>query len=241
MTAANRDLLVPEIARAAEELLAVAAAPDLPAGMVVLPLTPGLQANGASIGSGHDLALANGCRPGAVAVKVDVAGIIGLALDADPNHPDLAIADARVVAEQVAIHEVAHALVADLDGEHGVAEAIARVQAAEAMPPRGGADVHHARWAAAYGVLAARAARLRPGQLKSLVRFELTTLYGIDAVAVAEALGEVADEVSLRELLVVGGAAARRVVAACPPDAERQVVIEHRRQHGAAGGVVTAT
>ena len=162
MTAADIDLLAVEITRDAEALLAVAAAPDLPAGMVVLPLDGRDDASGSSLGSGHDLALAHGCRPGAVAVRVDVAGILRTALTAAADRPGIALDVARHAAEQVAIHEAAHALVADLDAENSIAEAIVRVRAADALPSRFGADVHHPRWAAAVVALADRAIRLRP-------------------------------------------------------------------------------
>lgn len=232
----------PLIARDAGELLTLAAAPDMPAGMAVLPLDGRDAVGGLSVGSGHDLALANGCRPGAVAVLVNVAAILRMSLRIYRERPALGIYCARVVAEQIACHEAAHALVADLDAEHGVAEAVATVQASCSRPIRRGADIHHPRWAAAYAVLAARADRIRPVGLpgrEPLAWLELATVYGIDAGAVAEALGDVADEVSLRSLLVAGGDAARRVAAVCLPDPERQAFIEHRRQHVAAGGVGT--
>ena len=239
MTTADIDLLAVEIARDAEALLAVAAAPDLPAGMVVLPLGGRDNASGSSLGSGHDLALANGCRPGAVAVRVDVAGILRIALTEAADRPGIAIDVARHAAEQLTIHETAHALVADLDSEHNIAEAIARVRAADAMPGRFGADVHCPRWAAAVVALAGRAIPLRPtGEHECLEWFTRNDLerYGIDAAAVAEALGDVADEVRLRELLVADGDAARRVAAVCLPEHERQtVILEYRRQRVAAG------
>jgi hypothetical protein len=238
MTTADIEQLVLEIARDSEELLTLAAGPDLPAGLKVLPLDVRRDAFGLSVGSGHDLALANGCQPGAVAVLVNIAGIVRMSLGIYRDRPDLGIYCARVVSEQIAAHETSHALVADLDGEHGVAEAVAAVQASCSGPIRCGADAHHPRWAAAYALLAARADRIRPvGQpgRGSLVSFELAAAYGIDAVAVADALGDVADEVPLRELLVPGGDAARRVAAVCLPEHERQVVIEQCRQRGAVG------
>jgi hypothetical protein len=232
MTTTDIDLLAIEITRDAEELLAVAAAPDLPAGMVVLPLGGRDDASGSSLGSGHDLALANGCRPGAVAVRVDVAGILRIALTEAADRPGIAIDVARHAAEQIAIHEAAHALIADLDAERSIAEAVARVRAADARPALRDADVHCPRWAAAVVVLAERAIRLRPAEeredLEWFARKDLRR-YGIEAVAVADALGEVADEVRLRELLAADGDAARRVAAVCLPEHERQaVILEHR-------------
>lgn len=243
MSAADIELLVADHARRiaadAEALLTVAAWPDLPAGMVVLPLDGCDYAGGMSIGSGHNLALAHGCRPGAVAVRVDVAGAVRTALTAAPDLPAIAVNVAGLVAETVAIHEASHALVADLDAEHDIAGAIARVRAAESATIRCGADAHGPRWAAAVVVLTGRAIRLRPANERhgreDSMRRDLEG-YGIDAAAVAAALGDVADEVVLRRLLAAGGDAARRVAAACPPEPERQAVIEHRRRHGAAGG-----
>ena len=242
MTAADIDLLVGEITRDAEALLAVAAWPDLPAGVALLPLDGRVDAAGASIGSGHDLALANGCRPGAVALRVDVASIVRQAVIAAPGSTAVALNIAGIVAEAVAIHEAAHAIVAEPDAEHDIAEAIARVKAAEAASSRRGADVHCPRWAAAVWILTNRSIRLRPaherGGREATMRDDLAR-YGVDTAAVAEALGDVADEVRLRELLATSGDVARRVACACRPEAERQVVIEHRRQHGAAGAMGT--
>ena len=144
MTAADIDLLVGEITRDAEALLAVAAWPDLPAGVALLPLDGRVDAAGASIGSGHDLALANGCRPGAVAVRVDVASIMRQAVTAAPGSPAVALNIAGIVAEAVAIHEAAHAIVAAT----GFAPSIAVVNATVA---KGLVLLHelHAREAAA--------------------------------------------------------------------------------------------
>jgi hypothetical protein len=173
-------------------------------------------------------------------VRVDVAGITRQAIAAAPARPTLTLDVARLVAEAVAIHEAAHALVAEPDAQHDIDGAVARVRASEAGPVRCGADAHGPRWAAAVVVLTARAIRLRPaherGDRQATMRQELTG-YGIDAAAVAEALGDVADEVRLRELLVSGGDAAGRVAAACLPEHDRQAAIEHRRQRGAAGRI----
>jgi hypothetical protein len=233
------------IRRDAEALLAVAAWADLPAGVAVLPLTGRPEASGASIGSGHALALAHGCRPGAVAVRVDVVGIMRAALTASADDAALGILAARPMIEAVAVHELAHALVHDPDDTSTAAEAVALVAACDAAALRTGADAHGPRWAAAVVVLTRRVIRLRPAHerpaLKAAMHADLQA-YGLDAAAVAEALGEIADEEPLRELLAAGGDVACRVARACPPDAERQASInEHRRQHGAAGGVIEAS
>jgi hypothetical protein len=233
------------IRRDAEALLAVAAWADLPAGLAVLPLTGRPEASGASIGSGHALALANGCRPGAVAVRVNVAGIMRATLTASADDAALGIIVARPMIEAVTVHELAHALVHDPDDTSTAAEAVALVAACDAAALRTGADAHGPRWAAAVVALTRRVIRLRPAHerpaLEAVMHADLQA-YGLDAAAVAEALGDVADEARLRALLAAGGDVARRVTRACRPDAERQVSInEHRRQHGAAGGVIEAS
>ena len=225
------------IRRDAEALLAVAAWADLPAGAAVLPLIDRPEAGGLSMGSGHLLAVANGCRPGAVAVRVDVAQPLRMAIEAAPDSPDAAVAVVRPIVEGVVVHEAAHALVAVLDAAADADQARQWVAACDALPVRTGADAHGPRWGAAVVVLTRRMIALRPPgeQLdrESLLRADLQN-YGLDADAIAEALGDVADEVPLRELLAVGGDVACRVAAACRPEAERQRLIEHRRQHGAA-------
>lgn len=239
MTTADIDRIVGDIIRDCEELLTLAAGPDLPNGVKVLPLDVCRDdAAGANIGSGHSVAVAAGCQPGTVAVMVDVEGTLEAALADEPDRPGFGIENARLLAEVIALHEIAHALVARPDAERGVAEAVAWVKAVKSQPARGDAGVHHPRWAAAFVVLVARADRIRPAGRPSrwsLTVSELARGYGIDAVAVADALGDVADEVPLRGLLVADGDAARRVAAVCLPEPERQVAInEHRRQRGAA-------
>lgn len=225
------------IRRDAEALLAVAAAPDLPAGVAVLPTTGRPDAMGISIGSGHALALAHGCRPGAVAVRVDVAGIMRAALTASADDAALGILAARPTLEAVAVHELAHALVHAPDETSTAAEAIALVAASNAAALRTGADTHGPRWAAAVVVLTGRVIRLRPAHerpaLEAAMHADLKN-YSIEAPAVAEALGEIADEEPLRALLAAGGDVARRIEAVCLPATERQAVIDKRRQHGAA-------
>lgn len=230
---------VPRLIRDAEALLTVAGWPDAPAGVAVLPLADRPDASGSSLGSGHTLAIAHGRRPGAVAVFVDAAGILRPALWAAPESPDYVIGVARQWVEAIAVHELAHAVVAEPDAVLTCdADAAARVAAALKLPPGIGADVHGPRWAAAVVVLTGRAIELRPAHERrgreDAARYDLSR-YGFDADAIRDAVGPVAADASLRELLAADGAAARRVAAVCPPVAERQALIDIRRQQGAAG------
>lgn len=64
---------------------------------------------------------------------------------------------------------------------------------------------------------------------------------GIDAQAVADAVGDVADEQPLRPLLAPGAALVARVAEAIPSEAERAALIaqasEDEQGHGAQAGV----
>jgi len=225
------------IRRDAAALLSVAAWPDLPAGLAVLPLPEMPEAAGLAIGSGHSLALANGGRPGAVAVRVDAAGILRGAIRASRADVATLATVLRPVIESVAVHELAHALTAPRDRAATPTEAAAFVVACGRLPPGRGAAAHCPRWAAAMLLLAGRAARLRPASehpvIEDMAREHLRA-YGFDAAALATALGDVADEVSVRELLAPGGAVAGRVAAVCPPEAEREAFIRNRRSQRAA-------
>ncbi|MEI6239598.1 MAG: hypothetical protein WCR51_04355 [Planctomycetia bacterium] len=225
------------LVRDAEAVLGVAAWADLPAGLSILPMDRA-DASGSCTGSGHTLAIACGLRPGAVAVRVDVAGILRAAVAAAPFAPDAALDVARTIAEGVAVHEAAHALVSARDTVGSHAEAVAFVAACNRLPLRTGAESHGPVWAAAVVLLSRRVISLRPtGERiarEAYMRADIAG-YGLDADAIAEALGPVPDEASVRALLAPGGAVARRVAAVCPGVAEREAFIEQRRQHGAAG------
>ena len=239
------------IRRDAEALLTVAAWADLPAGIAILPMTR-TDAGGVCIGSGHLLAIAHELRPGAVAVQVDIEALVRKALGAVPQVAatvadaarevveTIAADAARRAVEGIAIHEAAHAIVAPADTAASAAEAKAVVTACNATPFADAAASHDPRWAAAVVILSRRSWRLRPAdereEREAIMRRDIGN-YGLDADAIAEALGDIDAEASVRELLAPGGAVAARVAAACPPEAERRAFIEHRRQHGAAGEV----
>jgi hypothetical protein len=226
------------IARDAEALLTVIAPADFPAGVVLLPLNRA-DASGGCLGSGHALALANGCRPGAVALWVDAAAFVHGFLAALPDEPDVGLDSARVLVEEVALHEAAHALTSRLDGVGGADDATAFVQAAEARPWRHlRPDDHGPAWAAAAVVLHGRAVRRRPARERAArdaaIRDDVEC-YGFDFAAIADAVGSVPDVASLRELLSPGSDVMRRVAAVCRPEAERATFIEHRRRQRVAG------
>lgn len=237
------------IRRKAGHLLSMVAVADLPAGLVVLPMSRP-DAAGLATGSGHRLATACGFPPGTVAVQVDAeAGVLTAAQAAEAAVAEAAAAQAapfaieqaieivRPIFEQIAVHEAAHVLVADLDAAADAEEAQAWIEACHRLPGDGGPVSHGPRWGAAVVILGRRVIdRQHPAERANygrLVRDDLAR-YGLDADAIAEALGHVADWVPLRSLLARGGDVARRIEAVCLPVAERQAVIDKRRQHGAA-------
>jgi hypothetical protein len=235
------------LVRDAEAVLAVAAWADLPAGIAVLPMMR-TDAGGMCIGSGRLLAVAHEL-PG-VAVQVDVGGFVRAALGVVPEVEALAggVARGRVealavdvvrrMAEAIAAHELAHALVAPLDVAASAAEAKAIVAACNSIPFPDLAECHHPRWAAALVILSRRMLDLRPAAERddrlAIMRTDIGR-YGLDADTIDAALGDVDADASVRELLAPGGAVADRVAAVCPTVAERRAYIEHRRAHGAAG------
>jgi hypothetical protein len=244
MTAAQAEALValhaPRMIRDAEALLAAVALSDTPAGVAVLPQEGMPEAAGVSFGSGAALSLAHGGRPGSIAVTVAAASIVRDTLNDAPADPGAALDVARGLVEHVAAHELAHALTHEPDAVDSAAVARAMIEAARKRPGGTGAAAHGPTWAAALVILTGRVVRLRPaherlGRLATM-RSDLA-LHGIDAAAVADAVGAVPDAASVREVLAPGGAVSRRLVAAVPDEAERQALIEHRRQHWAAGGV----
>jgi hypothetical protein len=239
MTAPQVETLVarhePAIRRDIEAMLTAIAGGDAPAGVAVLLLDDRPGVVGLAVGSGHALAVVAG-RPGAVAVQVDVEALITPVITALSAAPEAALLAARLVAEQVGIHELAHCLVAPLDDPSPEAAA-ALIAAADELPPRTGADTHGPRWGAAVVALAQRAILLSPDHEHAARQAALQAdlvAYELDAAAIAAAIGEVTDTAAVRELLADGGAVARRVAAACRPEADRQDAIEYRRLHGAA-------
>jgi hypothetical protein len=221
----------------AEALLTVAAWPDLPAGLRIIDIAGGWLAGG-SLGSGHGLARAHGCRPGARAVLVAAGHRLRFMLEAWPDDQTAAIGEAALGIEAVAAHELCHALLADPDPElrPGEADILRALPAAVGVPRpspavRTAAD-HGAAWAAGLVILGQRCRRYRPGarhRWPVVIADDLAD-YGIDAVAVAGAVGDVADELPLRELLA--GGILERVAEVIPAEAERARIIEQAQAAG---------
>ena len=221
----------------AEALLSVAAWPDLPAGCRLIDID-GSRLAGFSSGSGHRLAEAHGCRAGVVAVGVAAESALRAALDVWADELPAALGEAAVRIEVVMAHEVAHALVAKIDGtmQPGEGDILRRLPVAVGTvavtdsPERTARD-HAERWAAALVILSQRCRQYRPGARHRWADFleDDLQLVGIDAQAVADAVGDVADEQPLRELLAAGGNIVARVAAAIPSEAQRARLIAERR------------
>jgi hypothetical protein len=220
----------------AEALLSVAAWPDLPAGCRIVNIAGGLA--GFCLGSGHRFAEAHGYRQGAVAVAVATEPALRAALSVWPDELPAALGEAAVEIEFVMAHELAHALVAKIDGELQPQEAkilralpAAVESGATADSPERTARDHGERWAAALVILSQRCRQYRPGARHRWADFleDDLQLVGIDAQAVADAVGDVADEQPLRELLAAGGNIVARVAAAIPDKAQRARLIAERR------------
>ncbi len=227
----------PTIRRNAGALVSVAAWADAPEGVAVLAEAVPRARMGSSNGSGHLLARAAGCRDGMIAVRVDVAGIIAAEVDALPDDLDGAVAFASILAECVACHEVAHAIMHRRDAmlaDGQLGEWYERVKALPIRPhePAVEAGHHDARWAAANVILQRRAAALRPAcqrpSRELFLRNDLAT-YGHDLDAILDVVGSVADTCRLGELLAVEGDAARRLADIVAPDVAMAAIIEHRR------------
>jgi hypothetical protein len=216
----------------AESLLTVAARRDLPAGLRVIDCAGGRLAGGC-LGSGHRLARAHGFRPGAVAVMVAAEHRLRFMLDLWDDNLPAALGEAALAIEAVAAHEVAHALVADPDAElqPGEAEALRRLPAAVAAPRATPAERtardHGAAWAAGLVILAERCRQHRGWarhRWPAVIADDLRSV-GIAHDAVADALGDVGDELPLRHLLAPGAGLVARVAEAVPPEHERARLI----------------
>jgi hypothetical protein len=213
----------------AELLLWAVAGADLPAGLRIIDIGRA-SISGVAIGSGHGLAHAHRLRPGVIAVGVALEAlaedVIGLGCAGD---------DAAFAIEAVAAHELAHALVAPADGERSPAykQALRDLPAlvAALSPSLGEPDKeardHDERWAAAFVAIVRRCIAVRPLERAAWAACLKADLrrYGIDADAVAEALGDIPAEASLRELLAEGGPVAERVARAVPSLSDRIAVI----------------
>lgn len=227
----------------AEALVRVAAWRDLPAGLRIIDIPGGWLAGG-SLGSGHGLARAHGCRPGTVAVMVAAGHRLRFLLEAWPDDSQAAIGEATVAIEATAAHEVAHALLAHADPElrAGEADVLRRLPAAvgaprPTSPDRTAAD-HGPAWAAGLVILAERCRRYRPwarDRWRERLEDDLQA-HGIAHRPVADAVGDVADDAPLRDLLSPEGDIVRRVAAVIPDEAERARLIARLIAQASADG-----
>lgn len=233
----------------AEFLLTVAAHADLPAGLRIVNVAGG-SLLGFSLRSGHGFAQAHGFRPGAVAVGVAGETILRSRLKVYGDDLDDALWSAGLRIEYVAAHELAHALACrtiDCDPQPVDVKAMRLLpESVDTMPPTPAsqtAAAHGVPWAAALVILVKRCQRLRPysrPRWADLMEGDLRAV-GIDAQAVADAVGDVADEQPLRPLLAPGAALVARVAEAIPSEAERAALIaqasEDEQGHVAQAGV----
>lgn len=230
---------LPMLIADAEAIMRVAAWPDLPAGMRIINCAGGRLAGFAS-GSGHRLAEAHGFRPGAVAVAVAAEDALWVALEWWPDELPAALGEAGVMVETVAAHELAHALVAEPDADlrPGEADILRQLPAAVGTiasndSPERTARGHGPAWAAALVVLHQRCMRHRPWARHRWAELLTRDLrgYGIDADAVAVAVGDVAGDAVLREVFAPQGAIAARVAEAIPDEATRARLIAEQQRN----------
>jgi hypothetical protein len=228
---------LPRLIADAEALLSVAAWRDLPAGCRIIDIDGSLLAGFCS-GSGHRFAQAHDCRQGAVAVGVAAEHALRAALDVWADELPVALGEAAVAVEFVAAHELSPALGADIDGElrQGESDILRRLPVAvgtvavDDAPERTARD-HGARWAAGLVILSQRCRQYRPRarhRWDELLKSDLQAV-GIDAQAVADAVGDVADELPLRDLLAAGGNIVARVAEVIPDETQRAALIAARR------------
>lgn len=227
---------LPRIIADAEWLLTVAAYADLPAGLRIVPMPAG-RLSGFSLDSGHRLARAHGFAPGSVAVAVAAEGYLRDLLELWPDDTATGLAEAGLYVEFVTAHELAHAIGHEPDDDlrDGEADILRRLPEAAATIERASdherTALHHGpEWAAAVVILAGRCARYRPGarhRWPRLLDVDLRRV-GIDAQAVADAVGDVADELPLRKILAPQGAIVARVAQAIPDEATRALLIAER-------------
>lgn len=228
---------LPRLIADAEALMRSAAWRDLPRGCRIIDIPSGALAGFCS-GSGHRFAQAHGCRPGAVAVAVAAEDALRVALKQWPDELPTALGEAGCMIEFVGAHELAHALVADIDAElqPDVADILRRLPVAVGtFTGNTGSDRtardHGERWAAGLVILSRRCREYRPRarhRWPELLAHDLRAV-GIDAEAVEDAVGDVADEMPLREILAPQGAVAVRVAEAIPNEATRARLIAERR------------
>jgi len=193
-------------------------------------------------GSGHAVAEAYGMRGSAVMVRFTAA--VRKWVSEFSNPPELwrygrarevAFSHATWEVEQIAAHEVAHALVADIDkplaseAEADDVRGIANGSLAPIQLDREAAG-HGPAWAAAVAVLHLRAKRHRSSmaELWHKVVIDEGRAYGFDMAAVLELVARVPEDEPLRPLLRDPIFLAR-IEHAIPPASERAAAIARIR------------
>lgn len=234
IAAAQAEALVarhaPRMIRDAEALACTVILADYPQGIAVIE--PASRSRDAwSVGSGHNLAVALGCRRRPAAV---IVGAEARLRDAVAYYGTRAAHEAKVAAqadiEATALHEAAHAVVAPLDRPSADEPIVAyRNLFARPLDPESHerrVASHRAEWAAAYVVLVGRALRFRPAvadALRAAARDDIAD-YGIQFDRVAEAAAGVPFGASLRELVADAGFM-RDIGAAIPGNDERLAIV----------------
>jgi hypothetical protein len=239
---------LPRIIADAEALLAVAAWRDLPAGLRIIDIV-GRRLCGFCVGSGHRFAQAHGCREGVAAVAVATEEALRHSIKLWADDLSAALGEAALIIEYVAAHEAAHAIVANIDADlqPGQADILRKMAATGTATVKKSAEQtvrdHPPSWAAAVAILSRRCSQYRPRarhRWPEVLRSDLEAV-GIDAQAVAEAVGDVGDEQPLRALLAAGGNIVCRVAAACSSDADRVAILEGRCSPAAEMSLVAAS
>lgn len=197
----------------AEQLMREIAPVDLAGGFAVVPGRHACdRVFGWSIGNGHTLAAAAGLPAGTIAVGIDVEKIRRLVEETTDDFVERLIGG--MVARTTA-HELAHALCQD--GSYRLTGEQLAKQLDDPAPPARPDDLrtsHHARWAAAYGLLLNRACRLWH-DLAIIARPADTKHHDVGVLLAA--LGPVPLDVSIRDLLAAGSPASLRVEKAPYP------------------------
>jgi hypothetical protein len=160
-----------------------------------------------------------------VCVALDV--VVALCLEWIDD-PAIVLRESAVLIETVVAHEVAHSLTQPADVMVSAESLRGLTLTAAAWPAPSPVKLvrdHCPRWAAANLLIASRCSRYRPlarQRWHERIAGQLA-FYGFDSSAVADALGDVGDESSVRDLLAPGSVVSRRVESACPAEAERLV------------------
>lgn len=211
--------VVGRLARDVTALVRVVTPGDFPGGIVVVAERVGGRVAGLSIGDGQGLAELYGRRDARHAVIVDVERVVGTATTPTVEH--------RVAVDVLALHEVAHALFGQSYTADATDDALANARTSvEAHTAAKAADQHDVGWAAAFMLLAQRAARFRlyGPRIVDAVRASVTH-YGFPAADLERVCRGVDATASLAELLTAGGPAAALLELVLPGDDARRAAV----------------